>query len=437
MSAVETERLTATQLLELVCDLGTYSSWDEPLEPWARTEAYERDLASARERTGVDESVLSGEGRIDGRRVALVASEFGFLGGSIGRDAARRLVRAIERATAERLPLLAGPASGGTRLQEGTAAFVSMIDISAAIGRHKAAGLPYLVYLRNPTTGGVMSSWASLGHVAVAEPGAMLGFLGPRVYRAIKGEAFPEGVQTAENYYRHGLIDALVPPRTLPRIVARALRVLSPELDGPAPPVAPIEDSAQAPVGAWEVVTASRNPARPGLRKLLDIAADDVLPLNGTGRGEADHGILLALARFGTASCVVIGHDRKEGRRGVPFGPAALRQAQRGMRLSAGARPPPRVDHRHPRRGALARGGGGRAAWRDRQEPRRAHRTPPRRQSPSCWARAPAEAPSPRCRPTSCSRPGSHGSRRSRPKAAPRSSTGTRLGRPRSPRGSA
>jgi acyl-CoA carboxylase subunit beta len=121
--------------------------------------------------------VLTGDGLIGGQRVALIASEFGFLGGSIGRDAARRLVSAIERATGEGLPLLAGPASGGTRMQEGTPAFVAMIGISAAIARHKAAGLPYLVYLRHPTTGGVMSSWASLGHIAVAEPGALLGIV--------------------------------------------------------------------------------------------------------------------------------------------------------------------------------------------------------------------------------------------------------------------
>ncbi len=128
-----------------------------------------------------------------GRRVAVVACEFGFLAGSIGVDSAERLVRAIERATAERLPLLAAPVSGGTRMQEGTLAFVQMVKISAAIAAHKKAGLPYLVYLRHPTTGGVMASWGSLGHVTVAEPGALVGFLGPRVYEALYGRDFPRG----------------------------------------------------------------------------------------------------------------------------------------------------------------------------------------------------------------------------------------------------
>jgi acyl-CoA carboxylase subunit beta len=365
---VSAEHLTARELIELVCDRGTFRSWDDPIPAAPRAADYQADLDRARAKTGVDESVLTGEGLIHGHRVALMACEFGFLGGSIGLDAARRLVAATERATAEGLPLLAGPASGGTRLQEGTPAFTAMIGISAAIARHKAAGLPYLVYLRHPTTGGVMSSWASLGHVTVAEPGALLGFLGPRVYQAITGERFPAGVQVAENLYAHGLIDAVVPPAALPGVVARVLAVLtgprpdarpgprSPAPDAPGTAGAPAMDptdtpegaiapayparespsdrSPQEPAAAWDAVTRSRNPARPGLRQLLRYAASDVLPLNGTGRGEADHGMLLALARLGDSGCVVIGHDRRTGRPGTPFGPAALRQAQRGIRLS-------------------------------------------------------------------------------------------------------
>ncbi|MGH3262434.1 MAG: carboxyl transferase domain-containing protein [Trebonia sp.] len=323
---------TARELFDLVCDPGTFRGWDGPIPATKRIASYAADLDRARAGTGADESVLTGEGVIRGHRVALMACEFGFLGGSIGRDAARRLVAATERATAQRLPLLAGPASGGTRMQEGTVAFTAMVGISAAIARHKAAGLPYLVYLRHPVTGGVMSSWASLGHVTAAEPGALLGFLGPRVYAAITGGRFPAGVQLAENLFAHGLIDAVVSPQALPRVVARALAVLAAPWE-PAIIKAP-EYAEQRPPGAWEAVNRSRDPARPGLRQLLRHAATEVLPLNGTGQGEADHGLLLALARFGASPCVVIGHDRRSGHRGTPFGPAALRQAQRGMRLS-------------------------------------------------------------------------------------------------------
>ena len=161
-----------------------------------------------------------------GRRVAVLMGEFAFLAGSIGRAAADRLVAAIERATREGLPLLAGPVSGGTRMQEGTPAFVQMVRISEAVAAHRAAGLPYLVYLRHPTTGGVMASWGSLGHVTVAEPGALVGFLGPRVYEALYGRPFPEGVQTAENLFAHGIIDGVVAPEDVQDLLDRALDIL-------------------------------------------------------------------------------------------------------------------------------------------------------------------------------------------------------------------
>ncbi len=141
----------------------------------------------------------------------MVACEFDFLAGSIGVAAAERITAAVERATAERLPLLASPSSGGTRMQEGTVAFLQMVKIAAAVELHKRAHLPYLVYLRHPTTGGVFASWGSLGHVTAAEPGALVGFLGPRVYEHLYGEPFPSGIQTAENLHRHGVIDGVVP----------------------------------------------------------------------------------------------------------------------------------------------------------------------------------------------------------------------------------
>ena len=159
--------------------------------------------------------MLTGEGTVFGRRVGVVACEFDFLAGSIGVAAAERITAAVERATAEGLPLVASPSSGGTRMQEGTVAFLQMVKIAAAVELHKRAHLPYLVYLRHPTTGGVFASWGSLGHVTAAEPGALIGFLGPRVYEHLYGEPFPPGVQTAENLHRHGVIDGVVPLETV------------------------------------------------------------------------------------------------------------------------------------------------------------------------------------------------------------------------------
>jgi acyl-CoA carboxylase subunit beta len=327
-------RIGAGELRDAVLDAGSFVSWDTaPLE-MAASEGYARELARARRVTGIDESVLTGEGRVHGRRVAVIACEFDFLGGSIGVAAAERITAAVERATAQRLPLLASPSSGGTRMQEGTVAFLQMVKIAAAVELHKKAHLPYLVYLRHPTTGGVFASWGSLGHVTVAEPGALIGFLGPRVYEQLYGEPFPAGVQTAENLQRHGVIDGVVPLKWLRRTLERALRVLA-DPPGPAPPPAAAEAS-QPDVPAWESVLASRRPDRPGVAQLLRHGATERVLLSGTGSGEAAT-MLLALARFCGQPAVVLGQQRGL----VPrVGPAALREARRGMALAAGLRLP-------------------------------------------------------------------------------------------------
>ncbi|MFC4531742.1 carboxyl transferase domain-containing protein [Sphaerisporangium dianthi] len=389
-------RPDAYTLIRTVLDPGSWKSWDEPtVDPAAPGSPYAEELAAARSRTPYDESVVTGEGLLGGRRVAVMACEFSFLAGSIGVAAAERLVRAVERATAEGLPLLAAPASGGTRMQEGALAFVQMIKISAAVSAHRAAGLPYIVYLRHPTTGGVFASWGSLGHVTAAEPGALIGFLGPRIFESLHGYPFPEGVQVAENLFKHGLVDAVVSADKAREVAIRALAVLCAPMDlknaaagglesagrpshddaaetgetgktreteagetetrearetetgeagetetreaakggeGLAWRLEPEERAAE--VGAWEAISRSRRDDRPGVKALLKLGASDVTPLNGTGAGENDPGLLLALARFGRAPAVVLGQDRRQSA-GRHLGPAGLRVARRGMHLAA------------------------------------------------------------------------------------------------------
>jgi acetyl-CoA carboxylase carboxyl transferase subunit beta len=339
---VSSVRVGALELIERVVDTGSFKRWDTVLPPpfgvHGEPDAHYLDqLARARERSGVDEAVVTGEAMLWGRRIAIIACEFGFLGGSIGVASAELLVRAVERATAERLPLFAAPASGGTRMQEGTVAFLQMVKISAAVTAHKLAGLPYVVYLRHPTTGGVFASWGSLGHVTAAEPGALIGFLGPRVYRALNGEDFPSGVQVAENLAARGLVDAVVEPEQLRTVARDVLTVLA------APARSGVPDRTEpgpAPTAttAWESVERSRRADRPGVRALLRVAANTVTPLQGTGEGERDPGMLIALARFGDAPCVLLGQDRRFA--GTPMGPAGLREARRGMRLAEQLRLP-------------------------------------------------------------------------------------------------
>lgn len=326
-------RITTDQLRDAVLDEGSFISWDTPPLEVPISEYYARDLADARAATGRDESVLTGEGRVLGRRVAVVVCEFDFLAGSIGVAAAERITAAVERATSQRLPLLASPSSGGTRMQEGTVAFLQMVKIAAAVRLHKQAHLPYLVYLRHPTTGGVFASWGSLGHVTVAEPGALIGFLGPRVYELLYDEPFPAGVQTAENLQRHGVIDGVVTLDELRRTLDRALTVLT---DAPAPAPAAPAPTAIPDVAAWTSVLASRRPDRPGVEHLLRYGATDRVLLSGTGYGDAAT-TLLALARMAGQPMVVLG---QQGIGGGIIGPASLREARRGMALAAELRLP-------------------------------------------------------------------------------------------------
>lgn len=347
-------RIGARQILDLVLDDGSFHSWDGPplrSAQVASVPGYSESLERAAEKSGVDESVITGEGTLEGRRVVIIACEFDFLAGSIGIAAAERIVGAIERATAEGLPILASPTSGGTRMQEGTVAFLQMVKISAAVAGHKSAGLPYLVYLRHPTTGGVFASWGSLGHVSVAEPGALIGFLGPRVYEALYDAPFPEGVQVSENLAERGMIDGVLPPEGVRDLTARALRVLCqdpPSDDEPAPPRGPLtgpsaeagsikaaaaDESARP--DAWDAITRSRRPDRPGARDFLARVAPDRVPLSGTGQGEDSGALLLSLARFRGQSAVVLAQDRDAESEKNPLGPSALRSARRGMRIAA------------------------------------------------------------------------------------------------------
>ncbi|KAA0916931.1 carboxyl transferase domain-containing protein [Dietzia sp. ANT_WB102] len=337
-------RTGALQILDMVLDDGSFRSWDgTPVRPpqVESVPGYQAALQRAGEKSGVDESVITGEGTLLGRRVVLIACEFDFLAGSIGISAAERIVSAVERATAEGLPILASPTSGGTRMQEGTIAFLQMVKISAAVAGHKTAGLPYLVYLRHPTTGGVFASWGSLGHVSVAEPGALIGFLGPRVYEALYDTPFPDGVQVSENLARRGMIDGVLPPEGLRDLTARALQVLCqdpPSADEPVPPHGPVpepESDDGAPPDAWDSITRSRRHDRPGAFDFLDRVAPNRVALSGTGQGEDSGSLLLSLARFRGQSAVVLAQDRDAENERHPLGPSALRSARRGMRIAA------------------------------------------------------------------------------------------------------
>ena len=363
-------RLMGVELFEQLLDPGSFRSWDRPVpDPLGADASYLADLAKARQRSGADESILTGEGRLNRHPVAVIVSEFSFLGGSIGRAAAERIVAAIEEAGRRRIPLIAAPASGGTRMQEGTLAFLQMVRITEALTAYKRLGLPYLVYLRHPTTGGVFASWGSLGHVTAAEPGGLIGFLGPKVYAGLTGQEFPEGVQRSENLLAHGTVDAVLDIAGFRQLAAGVLGILSGSWEGacsslpaatehaPSEPVSGDMSSGGDALGnmpsggaatvrmsprdaAWDSVQRTRDAGRPGLGELLDGGFGRLVRLNGTGRGALSASTAVVLAELEGRPVVVVGQDRAAQRVGSVLDAAALAQARRGMRLAEELRLP-------------------------------------------------------------------------------------------------
>ena len=328
---------SAHDLINKVLDPDSFISWDAPPDYGSISPSYEADLARAREKSGVDEAVITGEGTVGGVRVAFVLSEFSFLGGSIGAATARRIIAGIHRATELGLPLLISPSSGGTRMQEGSPAFAMMVSITTAVYRHKDKNLPFLVYLRNPTTGGVLASWGSAGQFTFAEPGALLGFLGPRVVELTTGTPIPEGVQTGENLARHGVIDGVISPSQLRTAVLKIVSVLFPaEKEEQDVDTGVLDTEVSIERSAWESITITRNPERPGLRDLVEALSPNTVALSGTGDGRTSRAVTVMLARIGSRPVVLIGQDRHKqpplGRHSL--GPSALRMARRGIQLA-------------------------------------------------------------------------------------------------------
>jgi acetyl-CoA carboxylase carboxyl transferase subunit beta len=226
-------RLSADQRLMLLVDRGSFVERDAGLGSRDVLEfpddpPYEQRLAEVAARTGHREAVVTGTARIGGVAVALGVFDFAFMGGSMGSAVGEKLTRVIEHALGERLPLVIVTASGGARMQEGIYSLMQMAKLAAGLGRLRAAGLPFVSVLTDPTTGGVAASVALLGDVNLAEPRALIGFAGPRVIAQTINEELPEGFQRAEFLLSHGMLDRVVERRELRGTLAHVLRLLLP-----------------------------------------------------------------------------------------------------------------------------------------------------------------------------------------------------------------
>ena len=186
---------------------------------------YADKLAAQRAKTGLDEAAVAAEGRIGGERAVVCALDSRFMMGSMGTGVGERVTRAVEHAGAHRLPLIIFSASGGARMQEGVFSLLQMAKTSAAIARFQEAGGLFISVLTHPTTGGVTASFASLGDITLAEPGALIGFAGPRVIEQKIGERLPEGFQRSEFQLAHGFVDQIVPRERMRETLALLLRL--------------------------------------------------------------------------------------------------------------------------------------------------------------------------------------------------------------------
>ncbi|MFZ5877459.1 MAG: acetyl-CoA carboxylase, carboxyltransferase subunit beta [Nitrospirota bacterium] len=223
--------ITVDERIGLLLDEGSFKEWDADLSPgdplsFRDTQRYRDRLKAAQEQTGRRDAMVSGTGAVDGRAIALCVFHFGFMGGSMGSVVGERIVRAAERAEANRSPLVVVTASGGARMQEGILSLMQMAKTSAAVGRLQRAGLPYVSILTDPTYGGVSASVATLGDVILAEPKALIGFAGPRVIEQTIKQQLPPGFQRAEFLLEHGMIDAIVERKKMKATLAALLACL-------------------------------------------------------------------------------------------------------------------------------------------------------------------------------------------------------------------
>ncbi len=221
-------RIDAVTRLKLLLD-GDYEAFDSNLtssDPLAFVDSkpYSSRLASMQQATNLSDALISARGTLDGRAVNVCVMDIRFIGGSMGCVVGEKIARAIDRSMAERTPLIVVSASGGARMQEGAISLMQMAKISAGLMKLDEARLPYISVLTDPTTGGVTASYAMLGDLNIAEPGAQIGFAGPRVIEQTIRQKLPEGFQRSEFLLKHGMLDAVVPRTEMKAYIATALR---------------------------------------------------------------------------------------------------------------------------------------------------------------------------------------------------------------------
>ena len=219
-------RVRPRNRIAMVLDKGTFQEWDERMETSdpLNFPGYKKKLERQKSVTNMDEAVITGKGEIGGKEVVIAVMGADFMMGSMGEVVGEKITRAVERATEMRLPVIIFTCSGGARMQEGIISLMQMAKTSAALRKHDEAGLLYITVLTDPTTGGVTASFAMLGDVILAEPGALVGFAGPRVIEQAIRQKLPERFQRSEFLLEHGFVDKIVERKNLRKVLNTIIR---------------------------------------------------------------------------------------------------------------------------------------------------------------------------------------------------------------------
>lgn len=330
----------------MLVDPGSFHEIDQHLassDPltFADDRPYQERLTEQQARLGQADGVISGTARLRDRPIVIAVLDFAFMGGSMGVVVGEKIARAAARAEKERIPLVTVVASGGARMQEGMLSLLQMAKTVAAVEHFQARGGLYLSILTDPTTGGVFASFASLGDLILAEPGALIGFAGPRVVEQTIGESLPPGSHTAEFLLEHGMIDAIVPRPELADLLARILTALPSRPAGKLQP--PKNTAADLPQGApqdpWQIVLEARSERRPTALDYIAGVIDSFVELHGDRLFADDPAVVAGFGLLAGRPVAIIGLERghgqeREARRfGRPY-PEGFRKAQRLMHLA-------------------------------------------------------------------------------------------------------
>lgn len=316
-------RVHAYRRIEMIADAGSFEEWDREMEVFNPLDfpGYEKKIAAVREKTRLSEAIVTGTCRIGGEKAVIGVCDARFIMSSMGHVVGEKIARAVERATEEKLPVILFACSGGARMQEGIVSLMQMAKTSAALKRHHDKGQLYITVLTDPTTGGVTASFAMLGDIILAEPGALIGFAGPRVIEQTIGQKLPEGFQRSEFLLEHGFVDKIVPREEMKETLASILKLHSLEAREPIH----VEDYliVQAQGGkirrnrnkkikksAWDTVLLSRSATRPVASDYIKAVFDDFIEFHGDRYFKDDGAIVGGIASFHGMAVTVIGQEK-------------------------------------------------------------------------------------------------------------------------------